>query len=71
MVAHERRIMAKATVAAGLRKWLKRDIRETTFVSAANHQRKATFVSVANHEREQSEQRLWHLLFLYADLPRK
>ena len=52
--------MAKAKVAAELRKWLKRDIHETTFVSVANHKRKATFVSVASHEREQSEQRLWH-----------
>ena len=52
MVAHKRRIMAKAKVAARLRKWLKRNVRETTFVSAANHQREATFVSVANHERE-------------------
>ena len=63
--------MAKAKVAAELRKWLKRDIRETTFVSVANHKRKATFVSVANHEREQSEQRLWLSSFLYADLLRK
>ena len=54
--------MAKAKVAAELRKWLKRDIRETTFVSVANHKRKATFVSVASHEREQSEQKIMALI---------
>mgnify|MGYP003299615637 CR=1 FL=1 len=52
--------MAKAKLAAELRKWLKRNIRETTFVSAANHRREATFVNAVNHEREQSEQILWH-----------
>ena len=63
--------MAKAKVAAELRKWLKRNIRATTFVSAANHRREATFVNAVNHEREQSEQILWLLSFLYADLLRK
>ena len=54
--------MAKAKVAAELRKWLKRDIRENTFVSVANHKRKATFVSVASHKREQSEQKTMALI---------
>ena len=63
--------MAKAKLAAELRKWLKRDYVKLLFVSEANHRREATFVNAVNHEREQSEQRLWLSSFLYADLLRK